>query len=459
LARFLNFYKKLLCILKKLINFLFIWVFLSVLYSCKKEGTAVDPTPKKSLSAAASTFDNNVASDWLDMHLYLIKTTPGFAPPVAARSLGYASLALYESVVFGMPNNVSLAGQLNGLATLPKPDTLGKQYHWGLVANTAQYSLLRELFITTSDKNQSKVDSLRLVYETKLKTGSSDAVIQNSIRFGAELANAIFEYSKKDGGSNGHSQNFPSTYIVPIGIGNWKPTGTQKIPLLPYWGNNRTMVKANMNDLLEKPIPFSFEKNSQFYAESKNVYDISKNLTNDQRSIALFFADGAGTSTPPGHHFNVTKLILNQKKAKLDENALVFVKIGLALQDAFINCWKGKYNYNLMRPSTYINEAIDKNWKPLLNNPPFPDYASGHSTSAGAVVKILEDSFGKTLEFEDKTHEGSLINRKFSSFEQYGQETSLSRVYGGIHYKFSCDKGYASGEEIGKNILKLKFGK
>lgn len=448
-----------LCVLKKLINLIFILGLITVLNSCKKDGSDVDPTPKKSLSATTSTFDNNVASDWLEMHLFLIKTTPGFAPPVAARSLGYASLALYESVVFGMPNKVSLAGQLNGLATLPKPDTLNKQYHWGLVANTAQYTLLRELFITTSDKNQLKVDSLRLVYETKLKTGSNDAVIQNSIRFGAELANAIFEYSKKDGGSNGHSQNFPSTYIVPIGIGYWKPTGTQKIPLLPYWGNNRTMVKSNMNDLLEKPIPFSFEKNSQFYAESKNVYDISKKLTNDQRSIALFFADAGGSLTPPGHHFNVAKIILNQKKAKLDETALVYVKTGLAMHDAFINCWKGKYFYNIMRPSTYINDAIDKNWKPLISNPPFPDYASGHSTSAGAAVQIFEDSFGKSLEFEDKTHEGTQENRKYNTFEQYGQETSLSRVYGGIHYKFSCDNGYNSGKEIGKNILKLKFNK
>ncbi|MCP9746070.1 vanadium-dependent haloperoxidase [Lacihabitans sp. CS3-21] len=429
----------------------------SLFISCKKGADKVDPVISNP-SPAASTFDGELASDWLKIHLDLIKSTPGFTPPVAARSLGYSSLALYESVVAGMPGHNSLKGQINGLAMLPLIDTT-KIYNWGLVASVAQYTLLTQLFITTSDKNKLKLDSVRVVYENKHKTGSTDEVIDRSVRYGALLATSIFEFSKSDGGSSGHLTNFPKNYVVPNGIGYWKPTGTQLIPLLPEWGNNRPLVKANEVDKLKSPIPFSFEKNTSFFSEAKKVYDTSKNLTSDQKAISNFFADGTGTVTAPGHHFNVVRIIFQKKKSKLDEVALAYVKVGLALNDAFISCWKGKYNYYLMRPSTYINQTIDKNWNPLLSNPPFPEYASGHSTAAGAIVTLLESILGVNYAFEDNTYESLWPNRKYETFTKYGEETSKSSLYGGNQYEFSCTNGYDNGKIIAQNILNLKFKK
>lgn len=439
---------------KVIISLLFAFSFF---ISCKNQSDPIDPVITNP-SPIASTFDGELASDWLKIHLDLIKTTPGFTPPVAARSLGYASLALYESVVNGMPGYSSMKGQLNGLGMVPLADT-SKIYNWGLVASVAQYTLLTQFFLTTSDKNKTKLDSVRSVYEAKLKTGTTDEVIDRSVRYGAMIGTSIFEYSKGDGGSNGHLSNFPQNYQIPSGIGFWKPTGTQLIPLLPSWGKNRTLAAANMDDKLKLPIPFSFEKNTAFFAEAKKVYDISKTLSSDEKAIANFFADGTGTITPPGHHFNVAREIFLKKKSKLDETALAYIKMGLALNDAFIGCWRGKYNYFLMRPSTYIKQTIDKNWNPLLANPPFPEYASGHSTSAGASVTILESILGKTYSFEDNTYEGTYPNRKYDTFEKYGQETSKSRVYGGIHYEFSCTNGYDNGKIIAQNVLNLKFKK
>jgi len=428
-------------------------------FSCKKDKEVVNPVAQKSLSAPTSNYESVVASDWLDMHLLLIKATPGFTPPVAARALGYHSLALYESVVYGMKDYNTLNGKLNGLSGLPAADTVGKEYNWPLVASTAQYTVLKEIYITASDRNKAKIDSLKTVYENKLKVGITNVVIDNSVKLGASIASGILDYAKKDGGANGHLTNYPAGYTVATGIGYWKPTSTQKIPLLPNWGQNRPMVKENTNNYLDQPISFSFEKSSDFFKEAKSLYENSQKLTAEQKAIAQYFEDGTGTVTPPGHHFNVVKNILKSKKAKLDEVALVYLKTGLSLNDAFIACWKGKYTYNLMRPVTYINESLDKNWRPLLNTPPFPEYASGHSTAAGAVVAILEDAFGKKYAFDDITYFGTMPNRKYADFESYGQETSNSRVYGGIHYKFSCDNGYKNGKKIAENVLKLKIKK
>jgi hypothetical protein len=426
--------------------------------SCKKDQDTVDPKVEESKSKPTASFESDFAFNWLNLHFELIKTTPGFVPPVAARTLGYSSWALYESVVYGMSGYQSLSDQINGMKSLPKPDTT-LEYNWALAASTSQFTILREFFLTTSDKNKNGIDSLRKYYETRLKVGSTDEVIDRSIRYGAAVATAIFEYSKTDGGQDGHVRNFPSDYVLPSGIGSWRPTGIQRIPLLPNWGNNRTLVKSNMQDYLAPPVKFSFEKSSGFFAQAKEVFDISKTLTEDQKAIALFFADGNGTLTPPGHHFNVAKIILETEKAKLNKVAEVFVKTGLALNDAFVGCWRGKYLYNLMRPSTYIKQTIDRNWTPFLADPPFPDYASGHSTAAGVLVEVLESFYGKNYAFEDDTHAKRLPNRKFKSINEYGMETSNSRVYGGIHYDFSCVKGYESGKKIGQNVLKLKYKK
>ncbi len=439
---------------KIIISLLFAFSFF---ISCKEDSDTVDPVISNP-SPATSTFDGELASDWLKIHLDLIKSTPGFAPPVAARSLGYTSLALYESVVAGMPGHNTLKGQINGLTMLPIADTT-KIYNWGLVASVAQYSLLTQLFITTSDKNKRKLDSVRVVYENKYKIGTTDEVIDRSVRYGALLATSIYEFSKTDGGTSGHLTNFPQSYVVPNGIGYWKPTGTQLIPLLPDWGNNRPLVKANEEDKLKTPVPFSFEKNTTFFSEGKKVFDASKNLSSNQKAIANFFADGTGTVTPPGHHFNVARVIFLKKKSKLDEVALAYVKVGLALNDAFISCWRGKYYYYLMRPSTYIKQTIDKNWNPLLSNPPSPEYTSGHSTAAGATVTILENVLGANYAFEDNTYEGLWPNRKYESFSKYGEETSKSSFYGGNHYEFSCTNGYDNGKIIAQNILNLKFKK
>ena len=72
----------------------------------------------------ADTYSAAVATEWTSLALSLTQQTPGFSPPIASRAFGYLGLALYESIVPGMPGYTSLAGQLNELNSLPvaQPD-------------------------------------------------------------------------------------------------------------------------------------------------------------------------------------------------------------------------------------------------------------------------------------------------------------------------------------------------
>lgn len=432
-----------------------IFVIAFLIFACSKNGDEVTPIEETPVSPLTDTYPLALATDWQELHLKLIKSMDGYVPPIAARSLAYANLALYESTVYGTSNK-SIAKEIYQLPDLPVPiDSL--KYNWGLAANVAQYTMIKELFFEASPENQETITALRLKYETELKAGETQEVIERSIRFGAEVATVIWEYSKTDGGHEMYKNPFSTSYVIPKGLGFWKPVGNQ-IPMLPDWSKNRYLLYNDaMTFVNNPPIPFSYRLDSDFFAQAKEVYDKKDSLTTDQEEIAKFWADGTETITPPGHHINITTILLKKFNSKLSEAAETYVKMGIALNDGFISCWRGKYRHNLMRPTTYIRQTIDKDWNSLLPNPPFPEYASGHSTGAGIAMQILTDQFGENTAFIDNTHEGLHPNRSFNSISAYAQEASISRVYGGIHYRFSCEEGLKHGRRIAQNVLNLPF--
>jgi membrane-associated phospholipid phosphatase len=134
-----------------------------------------------------------------------------------------------------------------------------------------------------------------------------------------------------------------------------------------------------------------------------------------------------------------------------------YVRVGLAVADAFISCWQTKYTYTLLRPETAITRLIDPAWVPLLITPGFPAYTSGHATQSGAAATVLTDLFGITP-FTDTLHqdhhlEPLLEPRRFGSFDEAAEEAAMSRLYAGIHYPFDSDNGLAQGRCIGRVIV------
>ena len=118
-------------------------------------GMAQTTTPVASslaMAKPASAYSSGVVYDWFYLSFQLTQQTPGFSPPVAARAFAYMSLALYESVVPGMPGYQSLAGQLNELSSLPwaQPD---EPLHWPTVANAAMATMTRMMFSNASAEN------------------------------------------------------------------------------------------------------------------------------------------------------------------------------------------------------------------------------------------------------------------------------------------------------------------
>lgn len=434
-------------------------VSISLLQSCRPNtGDIVQPVTSN--GKTADQYSADVATHWSDLQLKLAQTTAGNTPPVVSRALGYAGLTLYEAIVPGLPTHRSLVGQLAGLTTLPKPET-NEEYNWPLSANAAEATILRSLWANTSDANKTRIDSLETALSGSLGKDVPEAVINRSVTFGKSIGDAIFAYAKTDGGHEGYSRNFPASYVVPTGAGFWRPTSTQLIPMQPTWGQNRSFVTVNNTTDPAGPLVYSTQTSSPFFAQAMDVYSAGKNLTADQKAIALFWADDPGkTFTPPGHGISIATQIIRKEKVTLAKAAETYAKIGIATTDAFIACWRCKYRFNLIRPVSYINQAIDPQWKSLLATPPFPEYTSGHSSGSGAAALILEDQFGSSYAFTDHSHDTrGLTARSFNSFREYSEEAAISRFYGGIHYRYSNEQGLANGRRVGQNILALGWRK
>ena len=438
-----------------------------LLESCRQqpESDAVTPLP---LTNGAAALDNTVALTWSDMTLRLIRNSPGFTPPVAARAIGYAGLTMYESVVAGMPAKRSLIGQLQGLTTLPQTDTR-QTYNWALAANAAQAVVLKALFANTTDAYKTKIDSVETVLFNQYKVADM-GVTERSVAYGKSVGQAIFDWSKTDGGHEGYGRNFPADYKVPVGPGLWEPTENgRKIPMQPTWGKNRTMLAANAAMTVPAIIPYSSQVTSSYFAQNLEVYTKNKSLTPEEKEITVWWADDPSeTFTPPGHAYNLARIAIKTDKSNLAKSAEALAKVAIAVNDAFISCWKCKYIYNNQRPYTYVRLMIDPNWVPFWPAPPFPGFMSGHATQSAATAIVLSDVFGSSFAFTDDSHVGRIKDtkrnvdfkaRSYKSFWETAEESAYSRFLGGIHTRQDNDTGLREGRKVGQNINGLNWNK
>ncbi len=424
------------------------------LASCRKETTPVT-------GKYAFEYSGDFARYWFTVETKLIKETPGFFPPQAARALGYAGLTLHEAIVHGMytGNGQSLAGQINDLkvADMPQPKE-NVAYNWAIVANSAMAAILRNLFeIKITPENTKLIeDTERLNLERFRKEVNSGDILQ-SVEYGVAIAKAIYAYSKTDKGHQSYLDPFQSPFTPETGADKWIPTGAVTTPLSPKWGVNRPFLSKNLDEsLVPAMIPYSLDTTSDFWKEAKAVSVQSKQNSVEQIEIAKFWSDDpVKTFTPAGHSFNILTQLLEEEQSRLDKCAVAYAKLGLAENDAFIACWRTKYKHNLLRPITYIRRHIDPNFTSLIGTPPFPAYTSGHASESAAASRVFTSLFGANgaYPFTDRSQMAlGFKTRSFTTFDQMAQECADSRLYGGIHYPQDNKSGLICGKKIGDNV-------
>jgi hypothetical protein len=388
-----------------------------------------------------------------------------YSPPVASRIYAYITVAGYEAARNGNTNYLSLAGQVNGLDSIPKPEA-GKTYCYNLAAAHAILTVGKILVMS-----EGRIEAFHSGLMDEFKnTGMPDDVYQNSIAYGKLIADRIIKWAGKD--NYKHTRSL-SKYDVQTDDATWKPTPPAYMKgVEPHWNEIRPFLLDSAQQFKPaKAVDFSKEPTSYFYKLAVAVREAGQHLTPEQSTIATYWDDNpfkVNTNghtmfatkkiSPGGHWINIAGLVCRQAKADYVRSAETYSCLAVVIADSFINCWDEKYKSKVIRPETYINQYIDQNWMPLLQTPPFPEYTSGHSVVSNASAVMLGKLFGDNFAFTDSTEvEFSIPARKFESFKAAADEAAISRFYGGIHYMPSIVNGIDEGRRIGNfAINKLK---
>ena len=389
-----------------------------------------------------------------------------FSPPVASRIYVYPSIAAYEVLSQTDTGYVSLAGQLTDLTPVPKAN---KPIDFELSAIEAFLQVGTALIFSEDQMMAFKNEFLTRVQEQNI----DQKIYNNSLEYGGIVAQHILKWA--DGDNYKQTRTFQK-YSISDEEDRWQPTPPSYMEAIePHWSKIRSFVIDSSDQFTPiRPTAFSMDENSQFYQEVKEVYDVSKKLSEEQSEIASFWdcnpyvmnvhghvMFATKKITPGGHWISITKIACEKVNANLMQSVEAYALTSIALADGFISCRDEKYRSNLIRPETVINKYIDEQWVPLLQTPPFPEYTSGHSVISGAAGVALTSIFGEPFEFEDDSELiYGLPVRKFSSFTAASDEAAISRMYGGIHYMPAIKNGVDQGRELGRFIVsKIKLRK
>ena len=203
----------------------------------------------------------------------------------------------------------------------------------------------------------------------------------------------------------------------------------KRAPMLPMYGNVKAFLFDSATCIMLRPGPPPLTGSEQMKKETEEVYSYVKSPSRENLRIVHYWADGVGTYTPPGHWNAIAAEDFIKKNFSEVRWARNIALLNMSLMDAGIVCWNTKYFYFNPRPSQ-VNPAI----KTVTGIPNFPSFISGHSTFSGAAAEILSH----------------IIPEKSTQYQAMADEASMSRLYGGIHYRSDCTVGLSVGKNVGR---------
>lgn len=429
----------------RLLTYLFTTLITLVLFSCKH-----------STGGKVENLNLPTTSDLLvELNRGLTKVVSEdlFPPPVAARIYAYSNIAAYEAICPADTSYHSMEGTLNGYQAI-EPTESNMAYQMALITSytkVASQLVYREFL----------VDTLRQRMIQKYVKKTNEKQKDAGRKWGEELANHIIKWANEDGYNA--TRNMPK-YQPVSGEDKWVPTQPMYGEALePHWFKLRPFVMNKSDQFrLELPILFSSKKGSDFYNAALEVYGMTKKSNEETLDVALYWDCNPGPvmteghvmkvrkqNTPGGHWMGIQGILAKSQNQSLLEAAQTSAQLMAGISDAFIAAWDTKFYHHLLRPETFINRHIDSDWKPKLESPLFPEFASAHSSVSGVAASILMATYGEQAFYDDTNVSFNLPAKKFDNVWLAAEEAAKSRFLGGIHYRFGCDAGLEQGRSLG----------
>ncbi|MHB0999370.1 MAG: vanadium-dependent haloperoxidase [Armatimonadota bacterium] len=365
--------------------------------------------------------------------------------PQISRVLAIMHIAMYDAV-----NAIEHTGQFY------KGDiTLAPSASKETAVAQAAYRVLTQLFPTQAATFDTQLAaSLNWVPDGPAKI--------SGIAVGNEAAESILADRTDDGSQGGMG----SPYLGGTAPGQWRPTPPGNMPgMFVSWKDVKpfSMTSGEQFRPGYPPALDSADYTAAFNETATIGAKTSAARTAEQSSIATFWVGMPGSIMEAGLMNLAAQQAVKAKYLSLHQSARLFALLNMALCDSAIAGLDCKYEYSAWRPITAIREAAsdgnsnttaDTAWEPYLETPAHPEYISTHSTITRSGAVVLQrffgtDSFNVTL----PSFMNPSVTRSYTRFSQIADEAGISRVYGGIHFRFSNQAGSMLGTQIGENII------
>lgn len=396
-------------------------------------------------------------------HITQVMVTDVASPPVAARIYAYSNLAPYlvmksQGASFMNGDLIESSYLKNHDWSIPESQVTSPEFA-GILAMLKVGQAIMPSGYLLEEKQKEWIEK---ALKDKIIPKKS---LQAHITLADQITKSVMEIAKKDG----YLQLSTLTRYTPQkGEGFWYPTPPAYIAAVePEWKTIKPFFIQDLEDFKPAPMaPFDMNEGSSFHTQLMEVYNTTNELNEEKKLIANFWdcnpfkvefsghmAIGVKKISPGGHWIGITGIAAEKSGLSFTETTYVHALVGMALHDAFISCWKAKYDTDRIRPETVINQKMDQRWRPLLQTPPFPEYTSGHSVISRTSAVVLTGYFGDNFDFIDSSEiYFGLPERPFKSFLIASEEAAISRLYGGIHFRDAIEEGIKQGEKIGDMI-------
>lgn len=430
-------------------------------------------------------------------------------PPMVARSLAIIHTAMYDA--WAAYDAVALGTRLRSALRQPEAERFDANKtkamcYAAYAACLNQYptqkaifdALMTQLgFALSSSFDRSKPDGVgNLAAQAVLDFRLGDGANQDG-----RLSASGVAYSDY---TNYVPANAPAAYNQPTPLSgiaapdHWQALsfvdgGVTKTPgfIGPHWRNVVPFALTSASQF--RPSPPAALGTPAFTAQAQQIVDILINLTEKQKVIAEYWADGPNSELPPGHWGLFAQYVSNRDKNDNDKDVCMFFALTNAIFDASIATWETKRFYDYARPITAIRflfngrtiqgfgsggpagglvpiagEAWRTFQKDSFPTPPFPEYTSGHSAFSAAGAEILKtftgsDTFGNSVTVAAKSLQAdpalpvAPVTLSWATFTEAADEAGISRLYGGIHFSDGNTAGLGLGRKVAQQAwLKAK---
>lgn len=423
---------------------------------------------------------SNVVIDWDNATLQAIRITkPG--PPMVARALAIVHTGIYDAWAAYDP--VAVGTRLGG--TLRRPVAERTETNKQKAISFAAYRTLVDLF----PSEKAFFDGLMTSSGYNPNDTTTDTTTPNGI--GNVVAKALLDFRHQDGANQlgDRSAGAYSDYTgyrpvnTPDAINDpnrWQPlrlpNGSVQTFVAPHWQNVIPFALTSASQF--RPGPPAQFGSAAYQTQAQEIVDLTANLTDRQKAITEYWADGPASELPPGHWCLFAQAVSRRDNLTLDADVKLFFAVANALFDASIVAWDAKRAYDSVRPITAVRflfrnqfiqgingrSVLGQDWRPYqpstFPTPPFAEYTSGHSTFSAAAAEILKsftgsDAFHHSVTVLAGSSRIELgvpaqdITLSWATFSEAADEAGISRRYGGIHFLDGDLRGRANGRQVG----------